>query len=346
MVIEKISLKVVRKPNRVESDNMSSEEDEFQKRGVALEEDGDDCDSGAGSDEFDLLELGETGEEFCQIGDQTCSVPFELYDLPGLEDVLSMDVWNDLLTDDERLNLTKYLPDMDQEHFMRTVKDLFTGSNFHFGVPMTKFYNMLKGGLCEPRVSIYRQGVGFIQKHRHYHVIRKHQNTMVNKLVQARDVWSKCRGYSIDEKIRVLHIMKSQKSLMNENTEELETDSSEESADGLWSNKTLKEYKPKGKQNLKGTQKVSGSKTFTTEERVNPFSSLEVKHGPSSSSSLLSRQMRDHEENAMYDVTVHGEHNLTIELGRSIKVISVKNFKKRLWCACAIEDRYACFWKK
>ncbi|KAF5821478.1 putative nuclear factor related to kappa-B-binding protein [Helianthus annuus] len=319
MVIEKISLKVVRKPNRVESDNMSSEEDEFQKRGVALEEDGDDCDSGAGSDEFDLLELGETGEEFCQIGDQTCSVPFELYDLPGLEDVLSMDVWNDLLTDDERLNLTKYLPDMDQEHFMRTVKDLFTGSNFHFGVPMTKFYNMLKGGLCEPRVSIYRQGVGFIQKHRHYHVIRKHQNTMVNKLVQARDVWSKCRGYSIDEKIRVLHIMKSQKSLMNENTEELETDSSEESADGLWSNKTLKEYKPKGKQNLKGTQKVSGSKTFTTEERVNPFSSLEVKHGPSSSSSLLSRQMRDHEENAMYDVTVHGEHNLTDRVGKKHK---------------------------
>ncbi|KAI7747518.1 hypothetical protein M8C21_016720 [Ambrosia artemisiifolia] len=314
MVIEKISFKVV--PNRLETYSMSSEEeDEVKKR----DEDGyvyDDCGSGAGSDEFDLVELGETGEEYCQVGDQTCSIPFELYDLPGLEDVLCMDVWNDVLTEDERLSLTKYLPDMDQEDFMRTVKDLFTGSNFHFGVPMTKLFDMLKGGLCEPRVSLYRQRVGFFQMHRHYQMIRKHQNCMVSKLVQTRDVWSKCRGYSIDEKIRVLNIMRSQKSLTNENMEELETDSSEGSADGLWSNKKLKEYK------RKGAPKVSSLKMFTTEEQVNPFSSLEVKHVPSGSSSLMSRQMRDHEESTMYDVTVHQNHNLMDKIGKSYRGLS------------------------
>ncbi|KAL8215263.1 hypothetical protein R6Q57_004712 [Mikania cordata] len=359
MTIEKNSFKAA-VSTRLEfefsrEESMSGEEDEFSKRGVELDEDDYyDCDSGAGSDDFDLLELGETGEEFCQIGDQTCSVPFELYDLHGLEDVLSMDVWNDVLTEEERLNLTKFLPDMDQEHFMRTMKDLFTGSNFHFGVPMKKLFDMLKGGLCEPRVSLYRQGLGFFQKHHHYHIIRKHQNTMVNNLVQIREAWSKCRGYSIEEKLRVLNIMRNQKSLMYENMEELETDSSEESADGLWSNKKKKEQKQKwglgqgranypgyqssptlaleptnfGKQNRKGNLKVSGSKMSTTKEHVSPFSSLEVMPRPSSSSSFLSRQIRDHEENSMYDVTVHREHNLTDKIRKKYKGFSGKEFQE------------------
>nr|GEV50720.1 NF-kappa-B-activating protein, putative isoform 1 [Tanacetum cinerariifolium] len=339
MAIEKNSFKAVAN-SRLESEfsrdeNMSSEDNEFRRGGVEFDEEGDgfgydECDSGAASDDFDLLELGETGEEFCQIGDQTCSIPFELYDLSGLDDILSMDVWNDVLTEDERLSLTKYLPDMDQEHFMRTMKELFTGSNFHFGVPVNKLFEMLKGGLCEPRVSLYRQGLGFFQKHKHYHVIRKHQNTMVNNLVQIRDAWSKCRGYSIDEKLRVLNIIKSQKSLMYEKMEELETDSSEveESADGLWSNKKIKDHKQKwgpgqgqypgyrsspalalepvnfGKQNTKGMLKVAGSNM------------LEVKPGPSGSSSFLSKQMKDYyrgkedEGKTMYDVAAHRDHNL------------------------------------
>ncbi|KAI3830099.1 hypothetical protein L1987_04232 [Smallanthus sonchifolius] len=354
MAIEKNSFKAVpstRLEFELSSQSMSSEEDEFKNRGVELDEDDyEDCDSGAGSDDFDLLELGETGEEFCQIGDQTCSIPFELYDLPGLEDILSMDVWNDILTEDERLSLTKYLPDMDQEHFMRTMKELFTGANFHFGAPINQLFDMLKGGLCEPRVSLYRQGLGFFQKHHHYYTIRKHQNTMVNNLVQIGDAWSKCRGYSIEEKLRVLNIMKSHKSLMYENMEELETDSSEESADGLWSNKKLKEPKQKwgqgrghypgyrssptlaleptnfGKQNSRGTLKVSGSKMSTTKELVSPFSSLEVKPGPSGSSSFLSRQMRD--ENSMYDVTVHREHNLTDKIGKKYKGFAGEDFQE------------------
>ncbi|GJR80255.1 retrotransposon protein, putative, ty1-copia subclass [Tanacetum coccineum] len=75
----------------------------FRRRGVELDEEGDafgynECDSGAASDDFDLLELGETGEEFCQIGDQTYSIPFELYHLSVLEDILCMDFWNNVLS--------------------------------------------------------------------------------------------------------------------------------------------------------------------------------------------------------------------------------------------------------
>ncbi|CAN0874905.1 Nuclear factor related to kappa-B-binding protein [Linum grandiflorum] len=245
MAIEKNNFKVSRfdpdsSPNS--RDTVSSDDDEHQRRVSAAESDDeddefDDADSGAGSDDFDLLELGETGAEFCQLGDLTCSVPFELYDLSGLQDILSVNVWNDVLTEEERFCLTKYLPDMDELTFMRTLKELFEGANLHFGSPVNRLFEMLKGGLCEPRVALYREGLTIFQKRQHYHLLRKHQNNVVINMCQTRDAWLKRRGYSIDEKLKILNTIKSQKMLMSENVEEdFGSDSSEqqELADSLW----------------------------------------------------------------------------------------------------------------
>ncbi|GLU02435.1 hypothetical protein SLE2022_196860 [Rubroshorea leprosula] len=314
MAIEKNNFKVSRfdsefSPGSRES--MSSEEDELQRRKSGVDSDDDDdefddADSGAGSDDFDLLELGETGAEFCQVGNSTCSVPLELYDLRGLENILSLDVWNECLSEEERFSLTKYLPDMEQGTFMRTLKELFTGSNFHFGSPIKKLFNMLKGGLCEPRVALYREGLNFFQKHQHYHLLRRHQNNMVTNLCQIRDAWVNCRGYSIEERLRVLNIMRSQKSLMYEKMEDMESASSgrEELGDGLRSKrakdkKSLQKmgrysaymgdsnleivshgrsmaFEPAqyGKQNPKGILKAGGSKFSPAREFVSCFSSV------------------------------------------------------------------------
>nr|KYP58602.1 Nuclear factor connected with kappa-B-binding protein [Cajanus cajan] len=231
MAIEKNSCKV----SRLDSEcsprsrkSMSSDEEVIRRHNSAVESEDDDgfvdADSGAGSDDFDLLELGGTGAEFCQIGNQTCSIPLELYDLAGLEDVLWVDVWNECLSEEERFELAKYLPDMDQETFVQTLKELFSGCNMHFGSPIKKLFEMLKGGLCEPRVALYREGLSFFQRRQHYHMLRKHQNNMVSNLCQIRDAWLNCRGYSIEERLRVLNIMRSQKSLMYE--EDLVVDSS------------------------------------------------------------------------------------------------------------------------
>lgn len=236
MAIEKNNVKPV---SRLDSEfsvgsrsreSMSSDDDEFRRRNSVDSEDDDefdDADSGAGSDDFDLLELGETGSEFCQVGDQTCCIPFELYDLPDLHGILSLDVWNDCLTEEERFGLTKYLPDMDQDTFMLTLKELFEGGNFHFGSPITKLYQMLKGGLCEPRVALYRQGLNFFQTHQHFHFLRRHQDSMVSSLLQMKEAWQNCRAYGIEEKLRVLNILRSQKSLMGERKEDRGSDSSE-----------------------------------------------------------------------------------------------------------------------
>ncbi|EXB53239.1 Nuclear factor related to kappa-B-binding protein [Morus notabilis] len=322
MAIEKNNFKV----SRIDSEfspgsrkSMSSDDDELQRRSSAVESDDDefdDADSGAGSDDFDLLELGETGVEFCQVGNQTCSIPFELYDLQGLEDILSIDVWNECLTEEERFGLTKYLPDMDQETYMLTLKELFTGCSLHFGSPVKKLFDMLKGGLCEPRVALYREGWNFFQKRQHYHLLRKHQNTMVSNLCQIRDAWLNCGGYSIEERLRVLNIMKSQKSLMHEKMEDLVTDSSERESEEGMRNSRIKDRKivqkmghhseygigsnldirggslasesaKYGKQNPKGTLKLSGSKNPAAKELGGRITSvyygLDMNSGPYSS---------------------------------------------------------------
>ncbi|GER34436.1 nuclear factor related to kappa-B-binding protein [Striga asiatica] len=316
MAIEKSGFKVARFHSEFHSPHskhmpMSRDDDEDFQRRISVpgveSDDGDDefddCDSGAGSDDFDLLELGETGEEFCQAGDQTRSIPYELFDLPGLKDVLSMEVWNEILSEEERFALSKYLPDVDHENFMWTLKELFSGDSLHFGSPIDKLFEMLKGGLCEPRVALYRQGLNFLQRRRHYHNLRKHHNAMVNNLCQIRDAWLNYEGSSIEEKLRVLNIMRSQKSLMNENMEEYGSESSngEESGDALWDKKmndrklrkkanrysgygmglasdvsshgrkTALEPGKYGNCNPRGTLKLSGPKSTSVKELSEPF---------------------------------------------------------------------------
>ncbi|XP_010541374.1 PREDICTED: uncharacterized protein LOC104814856 [Tarenaya hassleriana] len=306
-------------------ETMSSDEGELLQRKISAanpeseEEDDeddvfdDDADSGAGSDDFDLLELAETGAEFCQVKNMTCSIPFELYDLPGLEDILSVEVWNECLTEGERLSLTKYLPDMDQLTFMHTLKELLEGCDFHFGSPIKKLFGMFTGGKCEPRNALYLEGRNLFLRTKHYHMLRKYHNDLVVNLCQIRDAWSNCKGYSVDEKLRVMNIMKSQKNLMYEKMEKFEADSSEKEEpfdvqwrrkvkDGKSTRKKLNRHsaygvetdfeRPSqmalgqdryGRPNAKGLSKTASSKIHSWKESIRQFTraynGLDVKYG-------------------------------------------------------------------
>ncbi|XP_074586840.1 uncharacterized protein LOC141842712 [Curcuma longa] len=170
-----------------------------------------DVDSGMESDEFDPAELGEPGTQLCQVGNQSFSVPLELYYLPDLGTVLSLETWNECLSEDERFVLAEYLPDMDQETFGCTLKALFSGENFHFGSPLDTLFTQLKGGLCDPRIVLYRRGLNFLQQHEYYHNLCKYHNSMVRRLVRTRDAWKKCSGYGIEERLRILNMLRSQR---------------------------------------------------------------------------------------------------------------------------------------
>ncbi|KAF0924064.1 hypothetical protein E2562_008391 [Oryza meyeriana var. granulata] len=149
-----------------------------------------------GSDELEITELGEAGSEMCQVGDQSVAVPLELCDLAGLGGVLSLDAWNTLLSEEDRLRLAALLPDMDQETFARTLVELLRGDNFHFGSPLAALFDRLKGGLCDPRIVLYRRGARFAERRKHYYRLQSYHNSMVRGLWEIKDCWKGCQGYS------------------------------------------------------------------------------------------------------------------------------------------------------
>ncbi|CAA7389537.1 unnamed protein product [Spirodela intermedia] len=188
--------------------------DEFQAH--SLESQGTDIsevDSGMGSDDYDLLELGEASSDYCRVGSQCCLIPFELYDLPDLSSILSVETWNDCLTEEERFALTEYLPDMEQEMFSLTIRELLSGGNFHFGRPLHGLFEKLKGGLCEPKVDLYCRCMNFLQMRKHYHHLHEYQKCMVDSLVCMRNAWENYSGYGVEERLRHLNMLKSQRAL-------------------------------------------------------------------------------------------------------------------------------------
>lgn len=53
---------------------------------------------GGGESEGSEDETTERGSEVCQIGEDMCTVPSQLFDLPSLKGVLSLNTWNYCLT--------------------------------------------------------------------------------------------------------------------------------------------------------------------------------------------------------------------------------------------------------
>uniref|UniRef100_A0A1D1XJZ0 Nuclear factor related to kappa-B-binding protein n=1 Tax=Anthurium amnicola TaxID=1678845 RepID=A0A1D1XJZ0_9ARAE len=221
-----------------------ADDEEIQSRSWEMESDDTDVsevDSGMGSDDYDLSELGEAGSEYCQVGNHNFIAPLELFDLPELGSILSLDTWNNCLTEEERFALAEYLPDMDQETYAQTLKELLSGSNFHFGSPVVELFNQLKGGLCEPRVDLYRRCLNFFQRRQHYHQLQKYQNSMVDSLVRMRDAWENYAGYGIEERLRHLNILRQRPSgYMKNGDRGSATDSENDEYAGDYWNKRFK----------------------------------------------------------------------------------------------------------
>jgi len=177
MAIFKSGLKVSRNSSQSQTQSSSSTNDELRTRPYRE-------DSGAESDTTDDSDIAEVGAELCMVGDQTCSVPYELFDLPDLMQILSLDTWNSCLTEEDRYNLTAYLPDMDQQAFNLILKQLLGGETLNFISPMSELFDRLKGGLCPPKVSRYMEGLLYLQRKVHYHSLRNYHNNMVNTFME------------------------------------------------------------------------------------------------------------------------------------------------------------------
>ncbi|CAN0892120.1 Nuclear factor related to kappa-B-binding protein [Linum grandiflorum] len=158
-------------------------------------------DLGDDSDDDDEEQV-ELNCELDTVDGHVCSVPYDLYDLPDLKEILCLDTWNSCLTEDERFGLSAYLPDMDEQTFLLTMKELFDGSNIYFGNPMDTLFKRLKGGLYPPMVAHYREGLQFLQRKKYYNLLRSYHDKTVRTFVEMRRMWDHCeKGVGIEERM-------------------------------------------------------------------------------------------------------------------------------------------------
>jgi hypothetical protein len=153
----------------------------------------------------DDCEQAEVDCELVMSGGQVCNVPYGLYDLPELKDVLSLEGWNLCLTEDDRFRLAAYLPDMDQEDLFTTLTELFSGSAMFFGSPLGGFFDRLSGGFYSPEVSQARELLADFQRRKYYHFLRLYHNGMVWKFTCMDRLLRTGMSTSLEEKIHIWH---------------------------------------------------------------------------------------------------------------------------------------------
>ncbi|KAJ7536707.1 hypothetical protein O6H91_12G078500 [Diphasiastrum complanatum] len=151
----------------------------------------------------------EKGVESCQVGEAACEIPLELFDLPDLKTILSLDVWKTSLTEEDRQSLTAFLPPLNEETVAKTIEELLAGTNFHFGNPLSDFFEQLKSGFCRTRVARYRDQLKFLQRQKHYHSIKEYHNRMVNIFVEMQKLWEDYPNAEIDERVEIWKSRKS-----------------------------------------------------------------------------------------------------------------------------------------
>ena len=124
-------------------------------------------------------------EQVC-LDDKVLSVPFDLFEVEHLTDVLSMEAF-DTLGEEQQEELARLLP----EGFDRqALQHLLSGANVRFGNPVNAVGRQMAAGERHPRVMAYREGLAELQRRQHAHVLRDHHNGIVRTMLAMREVFS------------------------------------------------------------------------------------------------------------------------------------------------------------
>ncbi|KAL6858906.1 hypothetical protein ACP4OV_017908 [Aristida adscensionis] len=131
--------------------------------------------------ESDDCEHADADCELAMFKGEICNIPYDLYDLHEVSEILSLETWNLCLTEDDRFHLAAYLPDMDQYDFFITMKELFSGDAMFFGSPLRSFFHKLNSGFYSPEVYQARALLMIFQRRRYYYSLKSFHDCMVGK---------------------------------------------------------------------------------------------------------------------------------------------------------------------
>ncbi|WCJ40243.1 hypothetical protein M5689_021173 [Euphorbia peplus] len=113
-------------------------------------------------------------------------VPGEIFEIENLMEVLSHEVWQTHLSENERKYLLQFLPrGSDAED---TVQALLSGDNFHFGNPSLKWGTSLCSGNLHPDSLIHQAQRTKSEQKTYYSEIDKYHNDMVKYLQKLKEI--------------------------------------------------------------------------------------------------------------------------------------------------------------
>ena len=108
-------------------------------------------------------------------------------ELESLSDVLSLDTWQNVLSEAEREELRAHLPAGGAEP--AALEALLGGLNVNFGNPVVDAWAAVRAGSFQPRVARYRAALDKLRQTAHHHLVREAHNRTVNSLTEARELW-------------------------------------------------------------------------------------------------------------------------------------------------------------
>ncbi|XP_011655272.1 uncharacterized protein LOC101215764 [Cucumis sativus] len=119
-------------------------------------------------------------------------VPRQIFELEDLSEVLSLEVWQTHLSENERNNLRKFLPG-EQENEIDVLGALFSGNNFHFGNPLVQWESSLCSGALHPDAVLQHEQRLRGDKKTYSRELQKYHNNMIGYLQKLKDRCANCK---------------------------------------------------------------------------------------------------------------------------------------------------------
>ncbi|CAA2991758.1 Hypothetical predicted protein [Olea europaea subsp. europaea] len=135
-----------------------------------------------------FMEAGARGHIFLA---DVISVPQEIFELESLSEVFSYEVWQNLLSEDERSLLSQFLPKGAESD--NIVQDLLAGINFHFGNPFKKWGSSLCFGKLHPDNIIHEEQSRKTSKKAYYSDLQKYHDNMIGNLRTWKEILATCK---------------------------------------------------------------------------------------------------------------------------------------------------------
>ncbi|KAK7290566.1 hypothetical protein RIF29_05077 [Crotalaria pallida] len=114
-------------------------------------------------------------------------VPQEIFGLDNLNEVLSYEVWNTHLSEDEKNILMQFLPSAFEPNEL--VQELLSGDNFHFANPCVKWGASLCSGYHHPDIVVKQEQRLKSDKRAYYSQLHNYHNGMIGFLIKLKERW-------------------------------------------------------------------------------------------------------------------------------------------------------------